>query len=361
MMICDTIDEKPGSAFLHQRLKELSPFVYLPNVGNLGDLLIAEGARQLFARLGVEYTEYDADNLPERFNLVFAGGARLTAAWNEDGAYVDKLLDSRVMRGVVLPHSINGIDSSISRFDERFLLCCRDERSAEYCSAHNDKAEIVVAQDLAVELQLPSVALDRWKTENCLNLSGDALTTYRALRRGLFDGMQRSVKRASVWAEVEGRRCRVAFLLRRDKERATAYFAPHTYDISAAWHTEGGSMCFNEDLLSGLAAAMRCADVVVTDRLHAAIAAFHAGCEVYMIDNSYKKLSGVYRLSFANQARMHLAESGTLPPDLQRAWVAFDTPCRRFRANLNQRCSILVRKLRGAVRPLVRRLKGKSV
>lgn len=357
-MICDTIDDKAGSAVLHRRLKELSPFVYLPNVGNLGDLLIAEGARQLFARLGVEYTEYDADSLPERFNLVFAGGARLTAAWNEGGAYVNKLLDSRVERGVVLPHSINGIDQAIARFDERYLLCCRDERSAAYCAEHNSKSEIIVAQDLAVELQLPSVPLDRWKTVDKACLSGEALGTYYAMRRGLFADMQKAVRRASVTAEVGGSPRRVAFLLRRDRERATSYAAPHAYDISAAWYTTGADMRFNADLLCGMAAAMRCADVVVTDRLHAAIAAFHAGCEVYMIDNSYKKLSGVYRLSFANQPRMNLVENGVLPDALEKAWQNFNTPKRRAYAALCRMVGHGCQTARTRMQKLYRCLKG---
>ena len=70
-------------------------------------------------------------------------------------------------------------------------------------------------------------------------------------------------------------------------------------------------------------------DVVVTDRLHVAIMAMHVGKEVYMLDNDYGKLSGVYELSLQNRANVHL-----LPPDepwpmeLQRAWKKLNSPWR---------------------------------
>ena len=47
-------------------------------------------------------------------------------------------------------------------------------------------------------------------------------------------------------------------------------------------------------------------DVIVTDRLHVAIAATLLNKEVYILDNSYGKLSGVYEQSLRGRSNVHL-------------------------------------------------------
>ena len=61
---------------------------------------------------------------------------------------------------------------------------------------------------------------------------------------------------------------------------------------------------------------------IVTDRLHVSIAAALMNKEVYMLDNSYGKLSAVYQHSLKNCPRVHLCtefpsnlKNGSFPTD----------------------------------------------
>lgn len=311
-------------------LGQLGAFRYWPNFGNLGDLLIAEGTRQFFARYGLAYEECGALGAGEPgtwYALVCAGGARLTANWRSEEA-VAALTDPRVGALVVLPHSINGVDGLLAQLGENAHLFCREEFSYAYCAGSGTRAHVYLADDMAI-------GLDMGKLECApLDLPDDGLTpeelrTRNLLAGGLAERMKWKVRTAS--APLPGGRGRVAFLLRNDSEKGTPYQSLFTYDISVEWHTSGRRMRYNGNMLRVFAEAVRGADVVVTDRLHVAIMCWKAGVEVYMIDNSYHKLSGVYRKSLAAEPLVHLIGDATLPPDLLRAWRRLNAPWRVLR------------------------------
>ena len=119
--------------------------------------------------------------------------------------------------------------------------------------------------------------------------------------------------------------------MRNDSEKDVPYRSPFTYDISVAWNTSGRKMRYNANMLLAFADAVRQADVVVTDRLHVAIMCWKAGVEVYMLDNSYRKLSGVYRKSLGNEPSVHLLADGRFTPELERAWMRLNSPGRLLR------------------------------
>jgi exopolysaccharide biosynthesis predicted pyruvyltransferase EpsI len=50
------------------------------------------------------------------------------------------------------------------------------------------------------------------------------------------------------------------------------------------------------------------ADIIVTDRLHVGIGSMLLGKEVFLIDNSYGKISEVYRHSMQSIARVHFID-----------------------------------------------------
>ena len=60
--------------------------------------------------------------------------------------------------------------------------------------------------------------------------------------------------------------------------------------------------------------AVDCADAIITDRLHVGIAAALMGKEVFLLDNTYGKLSGVYNHSLKQNPHIHFC---TTMPDIQ--------------------------------------------
>lgn len=314
-----------SNELLDDYVKSMAPFLYLPNCGNLGDLLIAEGARQYFKRLQVEWSEYDEKNVPEHYNLVFAGGAKITNEWGPNSKELKILADKKIDTCLVLPHSINGPNDFLSALDERYVLVCREQTSLDYCKEHARGVRATpLCDDMAIALDLEQVERD------CVDLSTLTMsdltywedrTAFRILKEGFADDLRTRVYNSSVASEINGEVKRIAFLMRKDKEKAAMYQAEHTFDISAAWSTMGRKMKFNANILKAFSDALKVADVVVTDRLHVAIMAWHSGREVYMLDNSYKKLSGVYKKSLSTEKRVHLLSDGLFTPELDAAWV----------------------------------------
>ena len=303
----------------------MAPFVYLNNLGNLGDLLIAEGTRQRFAKLKVEWREYDENNLPDTFNLVFAGGAKITKEWGTASKELPLLTDKKINRCLILPHSINGADDFLANLDARYVLALREKYSLAYCREHALKvAEMHLFDDMAINLDMEQVKRE------CVDLSSvrmqdlssdEEKKAFKMLQNGFADKLKSGVRSSTVSSLLGNEMKRIAFLMRQDKEAAGLYPASHTFDISSVWYTTGKAMRFNTNILLAFSDAMKEADVIVTDRLHVAIMAWHSGREVYMLDNSYKKLSGVYEQSLSGESKVHLIREGVFPWDLDIAWT----------------------------------------
>ena len=58
--------------------------------------------------------------------------------------------------------------------------------------------------------------------------------------------------------------------------------------------------------------AVDCADIIVTDRLHVGISAALLNKEVFLFDNNYGKVSGVYELSMKSMKNVHLLKQNDL-------------------------------------------------
>ena len=92
--------------------------------------------------------------------------------------------------------------------------------------------------------------------------------------------------------------------MRVDRESAGKYKTDlDVSDITYGMHYDKRDWI---DFCTGLMlAVVNRADVVVTDRLHVAIAGLLTGKEVYMLDNTYGKLSAVYEHSMKQFTNVH--------------------------------------------------------
>jgi exopolysaccharide biosynthesis predicted pyruvyltransferase EpsI len=106
---------------------------------------------------------------------------------------------------------------------------------------------------------------------------------------------------------------KVAYFMRTDCESAKHFRTD--LDLSSCMQ---GSEFTTKEQMSFSAAVMLSTvdnfDVIVTDRLHVAIANALIGKQVYVLDNSYGKLSGVYKGSMHHLPNIHLCDE--VPRDI---------------------------------------------
>lgn len=313
--------EPVGLDYIEQTLRNLGAFYFWQNDGNLGDYIIAEATRQLFRRSGVDWQPYDPENPPREhvYNLVYSGGGRFVPYWGGLELRQTHLTRAQVRRCVILPHSINGVDEFVRALDARHTVFCRERKTLAYCRSYNEKARFILAHDVGIFLNLdkvvPLASLVKPQPEE----GEEAARQFSLLTGGGAEHARFRVSLATVHSPASGRK--VAFYLREDGEKGIDLSSGWSYDLSGLWSGSCNENSCSGPLLMFMAELASYPDVVVTDRLHVAIMAMHVGKEVYMLDNDYGKLSGVYELSLKDRANVHLLPHGEpRPEEIQKAW-----------------------------------------
>ena len=159
----------------------------------------------------------------------------------------------------------------------------------------------------------------------CAETGDECRTQYELLTGGRTAYAAHRMSRATVRCSSRN----FTFVLRTDKEKNSAVASKWAYDFSALYSASCRETPYSALLVRYMADTLKASDVVVTDRLHVAIMAMHMGRSVYMLDNDYGKLSGVYENSLKDNPRVHLLPPGEpWPVELQRAWKKLNSPWR---------------------------------
>ena len=349
MQVQSDKSEPVGLDYIEQTLRNLGLFYYWPNEGNLGDYLIAEATRQLFRKMGIKWKEYNPHHIPEEegYAVVYGGGGRFVSHWGGMNLFEEHLTRSQVQRCVILPHSIHGVDSFVRALDERHTVVCRTRQTLAYCRVLNVRAEFMLAHDLGLALhpgQLP--AWPRNELELPHEADEEAAVQYALLSGGGEPHAWFRMRRATV--RPPGAARKIAFLLRTDAERSIAVQVKYAYDLSLLYSGSCRETPYSAMLVRLMADLLRYPDVVVTDRLHVAIMAMLVGREVYMLDNDYGKLSGVYEVSLKDRANVHLLPPGEpWPEELKRAWSKLNSPWRNGYFAARAMAGRILRKIKG--------------
>lgn len=279
-----------------QALKELGPFYYQPNPGNMGDHLIAHATREFFRKNSLPFSPFFMETLQrsEPFPLVYGGGGPFVPYYGMVPEIMRLLANPAVSRVVILPSSFYQCDEVAELLDERVTVFCREERSFRYLSRLNRRARVLLAHDMAFTLDarqavrnLPEEILNDPEFREKAALAGEGLHLLEDGRKALL------FLRTDAEAGPESRQARECC---------------KSFDLSGLAR---GSTVDEERgrFYSGL--FLHCldqADVVLTDRLHGAIGAYLLGKETWLLDNSYGKISGVYDFSMKGDSRTTLLQ-----------------------------------------------------
>lgn len=266
---------------LLRELKKLGRFTYIPNPGNIGDMLIASATYDFFKRNHIKFNPYQKHTNPGKY-IVYGGGGIWTADYEKDWC---KFLPwfQNAERVVILPGSFNNCQKLIDILDERFVVFCREKRSYEYLKSTNTRAKILLDHDMAFRLK---------NMPKQINIVGKGAVVLKSVA---FDSIPQT-----------------ALFMRVDRESAGKYKTDlDVSDITYGMHYDKRDWI---DYCTGLMMnVINRADTIVTDRLHVAIMAHLLNKQVYMMDNTYGKLSAVYEHSMKQFENVHFC---TTMPEL---------------------------------------------
>lgn len=262
-------------------LKQLPEFAYIPNAGNLGDMLIAASSLLFFQEHQLAYRPYNESNAEY---IVYGGGGVWTADYKN---LWEPLLPifKRAKKVVILPSSFYQCTEFVKELDERFIVFCREKQSYDYLNSFHTTATILLDHDMALRMD---DTLWKKKISRCAKFFKDCLTKCK----------RQSQKELSK---------PVSFLLRKDCESQQAVRSG--VDLSSFVFAD--SKTSEQDILfmaQTMLQLINWTNIVVTDRLHVGIAALLLGKETYLLDNSYKKISNVYNHSLSERAQVFMVK-----------------------------------------------------
>ena len=307
--ICtDHYEPKTYNQKILNSLNELGDFLFYPNVGNLGDVAIAQSEYQMFRDQGYSYkvfNAYNSDTIIDRsFNLVYGGGGLFVRYWNYEKA-MNLFKNENLENAVILPSSFCDCDDLLDALDERFTVYCREEKSFKYCTSKNQKANFQLADDMAFSIDLnPS---EKPLPVNFVDLQVSTLSklyygNYRKLQKVIL----KITQQLSDKIKLDKTGQKTAFFLRTDKERLFDNSEYEIVDLSvfAKSHCTDSGVVY---LLSKIFIdSINMVDLVVTDRLHVGIIGALLKKKVLLLDNTYGKVSGVYKYSMKCMKNVHL-------------------------------------------------------
>ena len=280
----------PSDAVLRE-LQLLGNFTYLPNGGNMGDTIIATAEYLFFDKHGLKYNMFRDGACTE--NLVHAGGGAFVPYYDIAYDRLSRILpnNSHLKRIILLPASFYDRPDFLELVDERFTIFCREEKSRDYLLSSGVKGNVILAHDMA------------------LLLTEDFQKLIPVFRYG-FKKVWREIM-ASIPKLTQQGGYTVAYFIRADDESNTDWSKigiQPTLDLSAcafSWCEDRRDVAF---LCKLFFAGIDMADIVVTDRLHVGIGSMLMGKEVFLLDNSYGKVAGVYKHSMKQCPRVHYVD-----------------------------------------------------
>lgn len=261
------IDFPLDDSQLMSELKKLKSFSYMPNSGNMGDMLIASATMHWFDKNRLDWHRTYEGERPKHF--VYGGGGAWLHEWIE---YMKPTMDimQKAEKIIILPSSFNDVPEFIRILDERFVIFCREKKSYDYLKSQNTKAKILLDHDMA------------------LRMSGKFKKDFKAPTKFLKNHAEKLEKQLSLLKENIN-------LFRLDSESAGNYQTDLDLSDTLGWFSQYETR-ENIDFASKiLLKSVYRFTTIKTDRLHVAIAAALTGADVILYDNSYGKISGVYQ------------------------------------------------------------------
>lgn len=323
--LCKKENNEPVSISSNNQNKEtkeailnLGNFYFMPNRGNLGDVIIANSEYQYFDSLNINFKPYDKEPKEGSFNLVYGGGGIWTPYYDYKNV-LDIFKNPKIEKAVILPSSFYNCDDLFDILDERFTVFCREEKSYNYCISKNNKAEFYLADDMALGLNL-----DFYKQQNT-QISYNNTVNYEEAKNiynNIYKNYKKVISNIPKLVEnkdfVNGRK--IGYFLRGDVENNvdwSMFGITPLIDISQLYGSHCQDKSFTKILSNAFLSMIDSVDIVVTDRLHVGICGFLLNKPVLLVDNKYGKNSSVYNYSMKGRENIFLVTPDSIKTCLE--------------------------------------------
>ncbi len=246
----------------------------------MGDMLIDAATLLFFDEHKLDYERFDGKHAGN--TVVYGGGGTWTPDYEESWQNFLPLF-AAAEKVVILPSSFYNCPRFLAALDERFTVFCRERRSFDYLRENSGGAKIILDHDMAFRV-------NKSLFEQPFLLCPET--------RRIVINLSRHCPAAQNKTGV---------FLRGDCESACG----RSGGIDLSDFGYGGNSSTNEYMYAVariMLSFVDCHESIVTDRLHVGIAGALMGKEVYLLDNSYKKLSGVFHNSMGAYPRVHLVD-----------------------------------------------------
>ena len=276
---------------------------YIANPGNGGDALIAAGTYQLFDSVGLTYNIVNRDKNSYKNKVIFySGGGNLGQMKNFSSRFLSKIYES-VEKLVILPHTIKNIDPLLGLFKSNVDIFCREQVSFDYVKKSGTQANIYLAHDLAIGLDVgmllnydPNLSKKMGIVFSYLlaksKISGHQPPSFSALEK-IFK-VSAILKKMNAVSAVDKKTLQA---FRTDSERTAMVLPINNLDLSNLLEmgVELKELAYMNShyFLSFLNQF----SLVRTNRLHVGIGATLLGKDVEFYENSYYKCKAVYDYS----------------------------------------------------------------
>ncbi|MCQ2562305.1 MAG: polysaccharide pyruvyl transferase family protein [Alphaproteobacteria bacterium] len=265
-----------NDGLLYKHLSKIGRFTYIPNPGNMGDMLIAASTLQFFDKHNLKYQMF-SDGVSD--TIVYGGGGIWTSDYYRHWKKILPIF-KQAKKVIILPSSFYNCDKLLKIIDGRFTIFCRERQSYNYLLKAKTKAKILLDHDMALRTtkDIFSVPIKTGRDEYKL-IKRMANFKFRKHMRFMRTDCESVIKNQNTDLDIS----------------SLVYGSEYA---SKNW------IYFSAQLMLSIVYNVKS---LTTDRLHVGIAGSLMGKDVTMVDNSYKKLSNVYKFSLKKQHNIKIS------------------------------------------------------
>lgn len=262
---------------------------YYPNPGNAGDSLLAYATFDLFRKLGIQYRLINKKSFdPRGKTIIYGGGGNLVTYYSQARDFI-QAYHRDAKKFIILPHTLAGNEDLLNKFNENVDIIAREEVSYNHVKSNAPKANIFLAHDLALGLNVQKTLSDP-----PLPLKVVFVNVQLPVRIFVQSNY---VQMKCLAQQLLSNRAKTLNCFRIDQEKSNIDIPDDNLDISSifAYGTDTEMKAFygSYRLLKFISHY----NEIRTNRLHVAIAGGLLGKEVSLYPNSYYKCEAVYNFS----------------------------------------------------------------
>ena len=266
--------------------------LYAPNPGNAGDALIAAATCQLFKRYHIDYKEINLEHdveLTKNRIVIYGGGGNLVDYYHCAKTFIAQH-HKTARRFIIFPHTILAHADLLAVLGKNVDIICREQASFDFVTRHSTKANVYLADDIALGLDV-ALLLEEAKVAYWPVFSSPKYVLKNAKR----------TVRVAVHRIKNKLSSKKLFAFRTDLEAIQHHISYSSIDASEVFCPWPFNIETSHEATYRMLKFLNQFETIYTDRLHVCIAALLLKKNVHFYNNTYGKSEFVYEFSLKHR------------------------------------------------------------